>query len=125
MPRIANCKTDIEYGGPSAQEFKFFAASYSWTKAKSDAFDALVQSLRKDGYRNFTSSVKTIGLQRKGESAIYRVPAGQSGSLAPYAGKYVHIVCIDRTDDYSGRIFAVSEVSETGQVIQKEQPKNC
>jgi hypothetical protein len=120
VPRIANCKTDIEYGGPFAQEFKFVAAPYNWTKEKSVAFKALVQSLRKDGYRNFTSSVKTIGLQRKGESAIYRVPVGQRGSLAGYAGKYVHIVCIDRTDDYSGRIFAVSEVSEAGLGMQKK-----
>jgi hypothetical protein len=123
MPRIANCKTDIEYGGPSAHEFKVVAVPDNWTKEKSVAFEAVVQSLRKDGYRNFTSSVKTIGLQRKGESAIYRVPVGQRGSLAAYAGKYVHIVCVDRTDDYSGRIFAVSEVSETGQPIKKKMSK--
>lgn len=57
-------------------------------------------------------------LQRKGQSAVYRVPLGQRGALAAHAERYVHIVCIDRTDNYSGRLFAFSEVSQAGQVVR-------
>jgi hypothetical protein len=119
MTRLVNCKTEIEYAGPAAQELKSFEAPGRWTKEKSAAFVALMQRLKNDGYTTFNSSVHTIGLQRNGQSAIYHVPSGQRGGLAAYAGKHVHIVCVARTDAYSGRMFAVSEVSETGQVMCK------
>jgi hypothetical protein len=118
MPRVANCKTDIEYSGPYAQEIKSFAAGESWTKEKTISFQSIVQFLKKSCYRYFNSSVNTIGLQRKGQSAIYHVPLRQAGALAAYAGKYAHIICVARTDDYSGRVFAVSEVSEIGQLVR-------
>jgi hypothetical protein len=119
MPRIADSKTDIEYSGPYAQELKSFAAPGSWTKEKSDTFSALVQGLTKTGYRNFSSSVEIIGLQRNGQSAIYHVPIGQRGVLSAYAGKYVHIVCVAYTDKYTGRLFSLAQVSEGGQLAQK------
>lgn len=117
MSRIANCKAELEYAGPNAAELSAFTALGSWTKEKSAAFAALVEALSAAGYLSFSSSVNTIGLQRKGQSAIYLVPAGQRGALAACAGKYVHIVCVDRTDNYSGRLFSFAEVSSTGQVI--------
>lgn len=118
MPKIVNCKAEVEYVGPHAAELRSFAAPGSWTKEKSAAFAALVDALSAAGYRSFSSSVNTIGLQRKGQSAIYLVPAGQRGALAAYAGKYVHIVCVDRTDNYSGRLFSFAEVSSNGQVMR-------
>ena len=118
MSKIADCKAEVEYAGPHAAELRAFAAPGSWTNEKSGAFAALVEALNAAGYRSFSSSVNTIGLQRKGQSAIYLVPAGQRGALAAYAGKYVHIVCVDRTDNYSGRLFAFSEVSSTGKVTR-------
>ncbi len=120
MAKIGESKTDIAYSGPFAEELKFFSAPGSWTKEKTDAFSTMMLGLAAAGYRNFSSSVNTVGLQRKGQSAIYLVPAGQRGALAAYSGKYVHIVCIDRTDDYSGRLFSFTEVSETGQVRESE-----
>ena len=116
MSKIANCKAEVEYAGPHAAELRAFAAPGSWTNEKSGAFAALVEALNAAGYQSFSSSVNTIGLQRKGQSAIYLVPAGQRGALAAYASKFVHIVCVERTDNYSGRLFAFSEVSSTGEV---------
>ena len=118
MSKIANCKAEVEYTGPHAAELRAFAAPGSWTREKSESFASLVGALSAAGYRSFSSSVNTIGLQRKGQSAIYLVPAGQRGALAAYAGKFVHIVCVDRTDNYSGRLFAFSEVSSTGKVTR-------
>jgi hypothetical protein len=118
MSKIANCKAEVEYAGPHGVELSAFAAPGSWTKEKSAAFAALVEALSAAGYRSFSSSVNTIGLQRKGQSAIYLVPDGQRGAVAAYAGKYVHIVCVDRTDNYSGRRFSVAEVSSNGQVMR-------
>ena len=118
MSKIANCKAELEYVGPNAAELRAFAAPGSWTKEKSAAFAALAEALSAAGYQSFSSSVNTIGLQRKGQSAIYLVPDGQRGALASYAGKYVHIVCVDRTDNYSGRLFSFAEVSSTGHVIR-------
>jgi hypothetical protein len=124
MSKIADCKADVEYRGPHAKDLRAFAAPGSWTKEKSEAFAELVEGLTKSGYRSFSSSVSTIGLQRKGQSAIYRVPAGQRGALSAYADKYVHVVCVDRTDNYSGRLFSFSEVSATGQVVLAEQEED-
>jgi hypothetical protein len=118
MAKIADCKVDVAYSGPFASELQAFAAPGSWTGDKTAAFSAIVEGLTNAGYRSFTSSVATIGLQRKGQSAVYRVPMGQRGALAAHAERYVHIVCIDRTDNYSGRLFAFSEVSQTGQVVR-------
>lgn len=86
MSKIANCKAEVEYAGPHAAELRAFAAPGSWTNEKSGAFAALVEALNAAGYRPFSSSVNTIGLQRKGQSAIYLVPAGQRGALAANAG---------------------------------------
>lgn len=120
MPRIAECKVDAEYVGPHSNELKKFTEPGNWTKEKSEAFTAVMDSLYKAGYRSFSSSVSTIGLQRKGQSAIYRVPSGQRGALAAHAEKYVHIVCIDRIDNYSGRLFAFAPIAATG-FLQKKQ----
>lgn len=117
MVKITDCKVNVAYSGPFASELKAIAAPGSWTSNKTAAFSEIVEGLTKAGYRSFTSSVATIGLQRKGQSAVYRVPIGQRGALAAHAERYVHIVCIDRTDNYSGRLFAFSEVSQTGQVV--------
>lgn len=116
MPKIAECKTDIVYTGQYAQELQQFSKKGSWTKEKSESFVALVDGLTKAGYRQFSSSTRTIGLQRKGESAIYKVPDGQRGALSKLSGKYTHIICIDRTDSYSGRLFAFNEVLSTKNV---------
>lgn len=121
MAKIAECKTDVVFVGPYASELRTFAAPGSWTKEKSEAFTAVVAGLAGAGYRSFSSSVTTIGLQRKGQSAVFRVPAGQRGALAVYAKKYVHIVCVDRTDNYSGRLFAFSEVSSNGEIVRAAQ----
>lgn len=118
MSMIANCKSDVEYAGPHAAEIRAFSAPRSWTMEKSTGFAALVDALSAAGYRSFPSSVNTIGLQRKGQSATYLVPAGQRGALAAYAGKYVHIVCVDPTDNYSGRLFSFAEASTTGQIVR-------
>lgn len=118
MAKIADCKVNIAYAGPFVTELKAFSAPRSWTGDKTAAFTAIVEGLTGNGYRSFSSSVETIGLQRKGQSAVFRVPVRQRGALAAYAEKYVHIICIDRTDNYSGRLFAFSEVSETGQVVR-------
>jgi hypothetical protein len=120
MAKIAESKTEIVYTGPFAEELTSFAAPGSWTNEKSDAFLTLMEGLNAAGYRNFSSSVNTIGLQRKGQSATYLVPVGQRGALAAFSGKHVHIVCVDRTDDYSGRIFAFSEVSNMGRPIHDD-----
>ncbi len=120
MAKIAESKTEIAYTGPFAEDLKSFSAPGSWTKEKSDAFSTLMEGLNAAGYRNFSSSVNTIGLQRKGQSAIYLVPTGQRGALAACSGKHVHIVCVDRTDNYSGRIFAFAEVSDVGRLILDE-----
>ena len=117
MAKLADCKVDVAYAGPFASELQAFAAPGSWTSDKTASFTAIVEGLTNVGYRSFSSSVATVGLQRKGQSAVYRVPMGQRGALAAQAERYVHIVCIDRTDDYSGRLFTYSEVSETGQVV--------
>ncbi len=117
MAKIAESKTEIVYAGPFAEELTSFAAPGSWTKEKSDAFSTLMEGLNAAGFRNFSSSVNTVGLQRKGQSATYLVPAGQRGALAAFSGKHVHIVCLDRTDNYSGRIFAFAEVSDVGRLI--------
>lgn len=121
MAKISECKADIVYTGPYATELRAFAAPGSWTKEKSESFTTVVDGLTEVGYRSFSSSVTTIGLQRKGQSAVYRVPAGQRGALAAYADRYVHIFCVDRTDNYSGRLFAFSEVSATGQIVRAAQ----
>lgn len=118
MSKIANCKADVEYASPHASEPRAFAAPGSWTKEKPAAFAALVEALSAAGYRSFSSSVNTIGLQRKGQSAIYLAPAGQKGALDAYARKYVHIVSAERTDNYSGRMFSFAEAFSTGQVMR-------
>jgi len=118
MAKLADCKVDVAYAGPFAEELQAFAAPGSWTSDKTASFTATVEGLTNAGYHSFSSSVATVGLQRKGQSAVYRVPMGQRGALSAHAAKYVHIVCIDRTDNYSGRLFAFSEVSQTGQVLR-------
>lgn len=117
MAKIAECKADVVYAGPYASELQAFAAPGSWTKDKSEAFTALIAGLAEVGYRSFSGSATTLGLLRKGQSAIYRVPSGQRGALAAYAEKYVHIVCVHRTDNFSGRMFAFTEVSSDGKIV--------
>lgn len=118
ISKLADCKVDVAYAGAFASELQAFAAPGSWTSDKTAAFTAIVEGLTNAGYRSFSSSVATIGLQRKGQSAVYRVPMGQRGALAAHAERYVHIVCVDRTDNYSGRLFAFSELSQTGQIVR-------
>jgi hypothetical protein len=123
MAKLADYKVDVAYAGPFVSELQAFAAPGSWTRDKTVAFTAIVEGLMSAGYRSFSSSVATIGLQRKGQSAVYRVPIGQRGALAAHAERYVHIVCIERTDNYSGRLFAFSEVSQTGQVVRSAKKR--
>jgi hypothetical protein len=77
-----------------------------------------VESLTNAGYRSFSSSVASIRLQRNGQSEVYRVPIGQRGALADHAERSVHVACIDRIYNYSRRLFAFSEVSQTGPVVR-------
>lgn len=121
MVKIADCKVDVTYAGPFADELSVFSAPGSWTKNKTATFTAFVEGLTGLGYRSFTSSVSTIGLQRKGQSAIYSVPVGQRGALAAFAEKHVHIICIDRTDDYSGRMYIFAEVAQNGNLVGQER----
>lgn len=111
---IAAYKTEVEFRGSLAQDLKSFSAPGRWTKWKQEAFSKLVDRLAESGYQRFSSSAVTVGLYRKGQSAIYKVPVRQRGALSSYEGKFVHIVCVARKDNYSGRIFAVAEVSDSG-----------
>ena len=91
MVKISECKTDIEFKGDASAK----------------------------GYKTFNSSGQSIGLFRIGQSAIFAVPAKQRGALARYAGRFVHIVCVGRTDNFSGRTFAVAEVTEQGDLAPR------
>ena len=120
MAKIADTKVDVVYTGPFATELRSFAEPGTWTNEKTREFKEIVEGLTQAGYRSFSSSVATIGLQRKGQSAVFRVPEKQRGALAAYANKYVHIVCIDRTDNYTGRLFAFSEISQKGRIVSSD-----
>lgn len=90
MARIADCKVDVAYAGPFATELQAFAAPGSWASDKIGASTAIVEGLTNAGYRPFSNSVATIGLQRKGQSAVYCVPMGQRGALSAHAERYIH-----------------------------------
>ena len=118
MTKVANCKAEVQHTGRDVAELRAFAAPGSWTNEKSESFAALVGALGAAGYRSLYCNVNTIGLQRKGQSAIYPVPACPRGALAAFAGKFVRIVCVDRTDKNTGRLFAFSAVPSTGEVTR-------
>lgn len=114
MPKIIDGQTDIAFRGPLAAELAFLAQDGSWTKHRVNMLAMVVRTLKLSGYQTFNGSGQTIGLYRKGHSAVFAVPAAQKRALAPFAGKLAHAICIDRTDSYSGRSYAVAEVTPEG-----------
>ena len=121
MAKIADCKVDVTYAGPFALELRSFVEPGVWTGEKTAVLEAIFEGLKAAGYHYFSSRVPTMRLQRKGQSAVYRVPLAQRGALAPYRGKLVHIVCLGRTHHHDGRRFALAELSQNGQLLRSTQ----
>ena len=103
FPRSLVAGPDISFRGHMAAELAVLAQDGAWTKARVDLLAKVVWTVKLSGYQTFNASGQTIGLYRKGQSAIFAVPAAHKDALAPFAGKLVHIICIDRSDNYSGR----------------------
>jgi hypothetical protein len=68
MPKIINCQTNIAIRGRMAAELAVLAQDNSWTKVSLDLLTKMVPTVK------LSASGQTIGLCRKGHSAVFAVP---------------------------------------------------
>ena len=78
-------------------------AETTWNKQKRHLIEDLIALLNAEGYIGLAGHGPTYGITTVGSSFIYKVPKTKQGSLKPYRGKTVRIICVGsgrHTDRY-------------------------
>ena len=79
-------------------KLRLFNAQPTWTRKKRRLREELDTLCKAHGYIGFWGDYRNYALHRVGQSLQYDVPANKRGSLAPFRGKRVRLICI-----YSGQ----------------------
>ena len=66
----------------------------TFTRAKRDVLERLLELLKHSGYKMFNGKAARYGFGPIGASYLYQVPEDKRGHLEPYRGRLVRLVCV-------------------------------
>ena len=92
-----------------------------WNDATKFALSELMKILKKKRYKTFVGHPSRYHLTRIGDSCLYDVPADRRGTLAPFRGKRVRIVCV--SSGRFDRVLMAGVVSATPPHLVRSREK--